>query len=102
MILKQRSAYECVTAKDGLDAISRAVVEAPDLVLTDVVMPRMKGFEVRKRMRLEQSAKTLSSSMETAAMRESPSKLYWEYARQSSRARRDYAVPPSSITAAWP
>src|SRR5579863_974696 len=49
MILKQR------TAKDGLDAISRAVVEAPDLVLMDVVMPRMNGFEACKRMRLEDS-----------------------------------------------
>ena len=30
MILKQRTTYECITAKDGMDAISRAVVEAPD------------------------------------------------------------------------
>ena len=48
-------AYQCVTAKDGLDAISRAIVEAPDLVLMDVVMPRMNGFEACKRMRLEAS-----------------------------------------------
>jgi DNA-binding response OmpR family regulator len=53
MIVKQRTPYECVTAKDGLDAISRAVVESPDLVLMDVVMPRMNGFEACKRMRLE-------------------------------------------------
>jgi len=55
MILKQHTKYECVTAKDGLDAISRAVVETPDLVLMDVVMPRMNGFEACKRMRLEDS-----------------------------------------------
>ena len=55
MILKQQTNYECVTAKDGLDAISRAMVEAPDLVLMDVVMPRMNGFEACKRMRLEDS-----------------------------------------------
>lgn len=55
MILKQRTNYECVTAKDGMDAISRAIVEAPDLVLMDVVMPRMNGFEACKRMRLEDS-----------------------------------------------
>ena len=55
MILKQRTNYECVTAKDGLDAISRAVVEVPDLVLMDVVMPRMNGFEACKRMRMETS-----------------------------------------------
>ena len=55
MILKQRTAYETVTAKDGLDAIARAVEETPDLVLMDVVMPRMNGFEACKRMRLEHS-----------------------------------------------
>jgi CheY-like chemotaxis protein len=57
MILKQRTAYETVTAKDGLDAIARAVEETPDLVLMDVVMPRMNGFEACKRMRLENSLK---------------------------------------------
>jgi DNA-binding response OmpR family regulator len=55
MILKQRTTYECITAKDGMDAISRAVVEAPDLVLMDVVMPRLNGFEACKRMRMEKS-----------------------------------------------
>ena len=57
MILKQRTTYNTVTAKDGLDAISRAVVESPDLILMDVVMPRMNGFEACKRMRLEESLK---------------------------------------------
>lgn len=51
MILKQHTNYECVTAKDGIDAISRAVEDAPDLVLMDVVMPRLNGFEACKRMR---------------------------------------------------
>ena len=55
MVLKQSTNYECVTAKDGLDAISRAVAEAPDLVLMDVVMPRLNGFEACKRMRMEDS-----------------------------------------------
>jgi CheY-like chemotaxis protein len=55
MILKQRTTYQTVTAKDGLDAIARAVEETPDLVLMDVVMPRMNGFEACKRMRQEQS-----------------------------------------------
>lgn len=57
MILKQCTSYQCVTATDGLDAISRAVVENPDLVLMDVVMPRLNGFEACKRMRLEERLK---------------------------------------------
>ena len=55
MILKQRTGYECVTAIDGLDAISRAMVETPDLILMDIVMPRMNGFGACKRMRLQPS-----------------------------------------------
>jgi DNA-binding response OmpR family regulator len=55
LILKQRTPYECVTAKDGLDAMARALVETPDLILMDVVMPRLNGFETCKRMRLEKS-----------------------------------------------
>jgi len=58
MILKQSTPYDCVTAVDGMDAISRAVVEKPDLILMDVVMPRLNGFEACKRMRLEQSLKS--------------------------------------------
>ena len=59
MILKQGTNYDCVTAKDGLDAISRAVVDAPDLVLMDVVMPRLNGFEACKRMRMEDSLREI-------------------------------------------
>jgi DNA-binding response OmpR family regulator len=55
MILKRGTNYDCITAKDGLDAISRAVADAPDLVLMDVVMPRLNGFEACKRMRMEDS-----------------------------------------------
>jgi CheY-like chemotaxis protein len=55
MILKQRTSYQTITAKDGLDAIAIATDEAPDLVLMDVVMPRMNGFEACKRMRLQSS-----------------------------------------------
>ena len=55
MILKQRTSYQTITAKDGLDAIAVATDQAPDLVLMDVVMPRMNGFEACKRMRLQDS-----------------------------------------------
>ena len=57
MILKQRTQYDCVTAKDGLDAIERALTEHPDLILMDVVMPRMNGFEACKRIRTQDSLK---------------------------------------------
>jgi DNA-binding response OmpR family regulator len=48
-----RHAYDVVTATDGDEAISVAVREQPDLILMDVVMPRMNGFEACKRIRQE-------------------------------------------------
>ena len=59
MILKQRTKYDCVTAKDGLDAIERALSEQPDLILMDVVMPRMNGFEACKRIRTQDPLKNM-------------------------------------------
>ncbi len=50
MILS-KSPYELVTASDGQDGYDKAVVEKPDLILLDVVMPRMDGFEVCRRLR---------------------------------------------------
>jgi CheY-like chemotaxis protein len=55
MILKQRTSYHCVTAQDGVEALACALRENPDLVLMDVVMPRLNGFEACKRMRLQDS-----------------------------------------------
>jgi two-component system cell cycle response regulator len=43
--------YEVSVAQDGVGGIARAREEAPDLVLCDVQMPGMDGYEVLRRMR---------------------------------------------------
>lgn len=53
-ILENRTPYQCVTAMDGVEALAKARDERPDLVLMDVVMPRMNGFEACRKLR-EQS-----------------------------------------------
>jgi DNA-binding response OmpR family regulator len=40
-----RNAYEIVTARDGLEGLEKARAERPDLILMDVLMPRMDGVE---------------------------------------------------------
>jgi DNA-binding response OmpR family regulator len=43
--------YDIVTATDGEDAVVKAVAEQPDLILMDVVMPRLNGFDACRRLR---------------------------------------------------
>ena len=50
-ILERRTPYQCVTASDGQEAVEKAQQERPDLILMDVVMPRMNGFEACKMIR---------------------------------------------------
>ncbi|MEM7349664.1 MAG: response regulator [Acidobacteriota bacterium] len=58
MILKAEP-VELVTAKNGQQAVDLAARERPDLILLDVVMPVMDGFEACRRLRaIEGTSKT--------------------------------------------
>jgi CheY-like chemotaxis protein len=50
MILRQ-GPYDLLTAEDGAEAVEQALAERPDLILMDVVMPRMTGFEALRALR---------------------------------------------------
>jgi class 3 adenylate cyclase len=43
--------YETVTAADGEQALAAAATERPDLILLDVMMPKVDGFEVCRRLK---------------------------------------------------
>jgi two-component system cell cycle response regulator len=47
----QRRGYEVVLARDGIEAIKKAWQESPDLVVSDVVMPRLNGYQVCRLLR---------------------------------------------------
>lgn len=49
--LLERQGYDVVTAKDGVDAMEQLENVKPDLMLLDIEMPRMDGFEVTNLVR---------------------------------------------------
>jgi two-component system alkaline phosphatase synthesis response regulator PhoP len=48
--------YTVITAFDGVEGLQRALDESPDLVLLDVMMPRMSGLEVCKQLRAKRGS----------------------------------------------
>jgi DNA-binding response OmpR family regulator len=57
-ILKKEP-YQLLTATDGQQAIEVATAEHPDLVLMDVVMPRMTGFEACRELKRREETKSI-------------------------------------------
>src|SRR4030095_15679272 len=49
--LLTREGFDVVTAKDGLDALQVLAERTPDVILLDIEMPRMDGFEFAKTAR---------------------------------------------------
>ncbi len=51
--------YRVITAGDGEEAIEKALREPPDLILLDIMMPKMDGYQVARRLKKEQSTMTI-------------------------------------------
>ncbi len=62
----EREGFEVVTAKDGADALLILQDQVPDVMLLDIEMPRMDGFEVAKNIRSSSRLKDLPIIMITS------------------------------------
>jgi len=49
-ILKNRG-YQMIEAVDGEEALEKAIAENPDLILMDISIPKIDGYEVTKRLK---------------------------------------------------
>lgn len=69
-LLMKREGYEIRAAEDGEKAVEIAEEFRPDLILLDIMMPRMDGYEVCQRLRAMPALRDVAIVMLTAKGRE--------------------------------
>ena len=57
-ILKNKG-YQLIEAADGEEAIAKVYSEKPDLILLDISIPKLDGFEVTKRLKEQEDLKNI-------------------------------------------
>jgi DNA-binding response OmpR family regulator len=86
----ERDGYEVLSAPDGETALDRALARPPDLALLDVMMPRLDGYEVTRRLRAHGPTTTIPIILLTARVQEH------DVARGFEAGADDYVTKPFS------
>lgn len=68
--LMKREGYEVTVARDGQETLEAIARDRPDLVLLDVMMPRMTGFEVCQAVRADDALRATRILLLTAKGRD--------------------------------
>lgn len=69
MVIKLRleaSGYEVITATDGLDGLNAARRVKPDLIVLDIMLPKMNGYKVARFLKFDEEYKSIPIVMLTA------------------------------------
>lgn len=70
-LLFNKELFEVTEACDGLEALERLYAAPPELIVCDLMMPRMNGFEFVRRLRMDARTRAIPVLMLTAANTES-------------------------------
>jgi DNA-binding response OmpR family regulator len=62
--------FEVVTAVNGEEALRLAAERSPDLAILDVMMPRLDGFEVTRRLRADEATRAIPVILLTSRAQE--------------------------------
>lgn len=66
MLFREHTQYGLVLARNGEEAIQKAIAEQPHLILMDVIMPRMNGFEACREIRKHEALRRVPIIMVTS------------------------------------
>jgi len=64
--LLERAGYQVMVEIDGLKALDTAMTDTPDVMILDVMLPEMDGYEVLRKMRADDRTRSVPVLMLTA------------------------------------
>ena len=67
--------FECLAAYDGEEALSKAKNENPDLIILDIMLPKINGYKIARLLKFDESYKQIPIIMLTARTQEKDIKL---------------------------
>jgi two-component system alkaline phosphatase synthesis response regulator PhoP/two-component system response regulator VicR len=70
--------YEVVTARNGLEAVEKTQAERPDLVVLDVMMPKLDGFDVLQELKTNPETEHIPVIMLTALSDDGSVRQGWD------------------------
>ena len=62
----ENSNYEVIVAYDGEEGLEKAEREEPDLIILDIVLPKISGFDVCRKLKIDENLKNTPIIMLTA------------------------------------
>jgi two-component system alkaline phosphatase synthesis response regulator PhoP len=65
LVLREKG-YDVATASGGHEALTKAQIEQPNLILLDIMMPQMDGWEVLKLLRVDEETADIPVAMLSA------------------------------------
>jgi len=70
--------YEVTTATDGQEALEKARREKPDLIILDLMLPKIDGYKVCRMLKFDEKYKKIAIVMFTARVQKSDEKIGFE------------------------
>ncbi len=96
MVLESRG-YQVITAQDGIEGLACLKAEKPDLMILDLLMPKMDGFGVMKELRDPRWAEFSEMPiLIQTAVREKDSRRRYELETGVALGADDYVEKPAS------
>ncbi|MFH1440656.1 MAG: response regulator [Candidatus Omnitrophota bacterium] len=71
----EASGYEVITAYDGQEALEKARKDNPDLIVLDLMLPKIDGYKVCRMLKFDEKYKNIPIIMFTARAQEQDKKL---------------------------